>query len=182
MNDLEKLFISELKDIYDAEQQLVEALEDMEKNAVSEDLKTAFRVHREQTTIHVNRLEEIFREFGEKPKRKTCDGIEGIIDEGQKMAKEYNGNAALDAALIAAGQKAEHYEIASYGSLCSWAAELGRERVVTLLEQTLEEEREADATLTELAESAVNSEARQQDTGKKSETAASISKIISHGT
>src|SRR5690348_4566440 len=102
MNDLEKLFVSELKDIYDGEQQLVKALSEMEKTAGSNQLKTAFHQHLEETRNHVNRLENVFREIGETPKRKTCKGLEGIIDEGQLVAKEFADNSALDAALIAA--------------------------------------------------------------------------------
>lgn len=182
MNDLEKLFVSELKDIYDGEQQLVKALGELEKNAVSEELKSAFHEHQEQTRNHVNRLESIFEEIGESPKRKTCHGIEGIVDEGQMIAKEFSGNAALDAALIAAGQKAEHYEITSYGTLCTWAEEIGNAAVLRLLKENLSEEKEADAKLTHLAESARNSEARMHDTKKKSESSAAFSKIASHGT
>ncbi len=182
MNDLEKLFVSELKDMYDGEQQLVDALEQLEKNAMSGELKSAFREHREQTRRHVNRLEEVFQQIGETPKRKTCHGIEGIVDEGQMIAEEFKGNSAVDAALIAAAQKAEHYEITSYGSLCSWAEELGRDQIARLLEDTLEEEKEADMKLTRLAESIHNPGAKQQDTKKRSESAAALGKMATHGT
>ena len=182
MNDLEKLFVSELKDIYDGEQQLVEALGELEETATSGELKSAFHEHKEETKNHVNRLESVFRELGQEPKRKTCHGIEGIIDEGQTMAKEFANNSALDAALIAAGQKAEHYEITSYGTLCSWAEELGRPNITSLLEQNLSEEKAADQKLTMLAEQSRNAEAKSRDTEKKSEGAAKISKVVSHGT
>ena len=182
MNDLEKLFVSELKDIYDGEQQLVEALGELEKNAVSGELKSAFREHLQQTKGHVNRLEQVFQQIGEEPKRKTCHGIEGIVDEGQMIATEFNGNSALDAALIAAAQKTEHYEITSYGSLCSWAEELGQNRIVELLKQNLSEEKETDAKLSRLAVAARNPEARRQNTEKKSETSAAFSKMATHGT
>jgi ferritin-like metal-binding protein YciE len=182
MNDLEKLFVSELKDIYDGEQQLVKALTEMEEVATSGELKSAFHEHCEETKTHVNRLESVFRELGQEPKPKTCHGIEGIVDEGQTLAKEFADNAALDAALIAAGQKAEHYEISSYGTLCSWAEELGRTNVSSLLRQNLSEEKAADEKLTRLAETARNPEAAGRDTEKKSEGAAKISKLASHGT
>lgn len=182
MNDLEKLFVSELKDIYDGEQQLVEALAELEESASSGELKSAFREHLQQTKGHVNRLEQVFKEIGEAPKRKACHGIEGIIDEGQMLAEEFDGNSALDAALISAAQKSEHYEITSYGSLCSWADTLGQDTVATLLKQNLKEEKEADAKLTRLAESARNPEAAQRDSKKKSETRAAFSKMATHGT
>jgi len=182
MNDLQKLFVSELKDMYDCEQQLVKALSEMEEVAVSDELKSAFHEHRQETKNHVNRLESVFREIGESPKRKSCKGIEGIIDEGQLLSKEFGGNSAIDAALIASGQKAEHYEITSYGALCAWAKELGQDRALDLLKENMKEEKEADALLTRLAEHSHNAEAAMQDTKKKSETGAAIRKMASHGT
>lgn len=182
MNDLEKLFLCELQDIYDAEHQLVKALDEMANATECTQLKGAFQGHREQTRNHVTRLEEVFRQIGVKPKRRTCDGIEGIIDEGQTMAKEFAGNQALDAALIAAGQKAEHYEITSYGTLRAWAQELGYGGAVPLLEETLAEETDADAKLTELAVTAKNSKAAAADTDKKSSASAKLAKVASHGT
>lgn len=182
MNDLQKLFISELKDMYDGEQQLVDALAEMEKSADSAELKSAFHEHLEETKGHVNRLEQVFKQIGETPKRKTCHGIEGIIDEGQMLSKEFQGNAALDAALITAGQKSEHYEITSYGSLCSWAEELGLDPVADLLKQNLSEEKHADEKLTQLAEASRNPEAKLSDKAKKSEASAAFSKMASHGT
>lgn len=181
MNDLEKLFVSELKDIYDGEQQLVKALGEMEETAQSTELKSAFHTHLEQTRGHVNRLEQVFKQMGESPKRKTCQGLEGIIDEGQTMAEEFDGNSALDAALITAAQKAEHYDITSYGSLCSRAEELNLGGARTLLEENLQEEKETDSKLTVLAESARNREGKRRDTDKKSESAAKLSKMASHG-
>ncbi len=164
MNDLEKLFLAELKDIYDGEKQIEEALPIMEQKAASSELKMAFHEHLEQTRNHVNRLETVFREIGEQPKRKSCKGLEGIIDEGESMAKEFRENSALDAALIEAGQKVEHYEITSYGTLCSWAEQLGRARVASLLEQNLSEEKDTDQRLTRLAEVSRNPEAVRHDT------------------
>ncbi len=182
MNDLEKLFLSELKDIYDGEQQLDKALPKMEENADSQELKQAFHQHLEQTRNHVARLENVFRAIGEEPKTRGCKGMEGIIDEGELMAKEFQDNSALDAALIEAGQKVEHYEIPSYGTLCSWAQQLGRTDVASLLEQTLSEEKETDQRLTRIAEASRNPEAVRHDTEKKSETSATISKMFSSGT
>jgi ferritin-like metal-binding protein YciE len=167
MNDLEKLFLTELKDMYDGEQQLVKALPEMEKSAASQELKHAFHEHWEQTQTQVNRLETVFRELGEEPRRKSCKGLEGIIDEGETVASEFRDNTALDAGLIAAGQKAEHYEIASYGSLCTWAEELGKSQVAALLKQNLSEEKEADEKLSHLAEQYRNAEAMRHDTAKK---------------
>ncbi len=179
MNDLEKLFVSELRDIYDGEQRLVDALPEMEKNAVSGQLKQAFHEHWEQTRNHVNRLQRVFQSIGEEPSRKTCRGLEGIIDEGELLAKEFEKNSALDAALIEAGQKAEHYEITSYGTLCSWAQELGRAEAVALLKQNLQEEREADTKLTQIAEGERNIEATRHDTEKSGEVASMFKKMVS---
>jgi ferritin-like metal-binding protein YciE len=179
MNDLEKLFVSELRDIYDGEQQLVEALPELEKNAVSGELKQAFHEHWEQTRNHVNRLERVFQSIGQEPSRKTCRGLEGIIDEGELMAKEFEKNSALDAALIEAGQKAEHYEITSYGTLCSWAEELGRAQALELLKQNLSEEKDADARLTRLAEGERNVEATRHDTEKSGEISSMFKKMVS---
>ena len=169
MKDLEKLFLTELEDIYDGEQQLVQALSEMEESAASGELKSAFHDHREQTRIHVNRLESVFRAIGQEPHRRSCKGLEGIIDEGEKLAKEFRGNSALDAGLIASGQKAEHYEITSYGTLCSWAQELGNTQVADLLLENLSEEKATDEKLTRLAETYRNPEAAHRDTEKKGE-------------
>jgi ferritin-like metal-binding protein YciE len=163
MNDLEKVFLSELKDLYDAEQRILKALPKMEKTADSDELKDAFHEHFEQTKGHVDRLERVFKDIGQQPKRKSCKAMEGIIDEGQEIAKEFKGNSALDAALIGASQKVEHYEITSYGTLCSWAKVLGHNQSVTLLNETLREERQADEKLTRLAETTRNPEAARHD-------------------
>lgn len=159
MNDLEKLFLAELRDLYDAEKQIEEALPEMEEYAHSSQLKAAFHEHLEQTHNHVNRLERVFREIGEEPRRKSCKGVEGIIDEGQSVAKEFRDNSALDAALIEAGQKVEHYEITSYGTLAAWAEQLGRRNVADLLTETLNEEKQTDERLTSLAQASRNPEA-----------------------
>ncbi len=166
MNDLQKLFLTELEDMYDAEKQLVEALPEMEESAQSVELKNAFRQHLEQTKTHVNRLENVFRAMGQEPDRRTCKGIEGIIDEGQQIAKEFRKNSALDAGLIAAAQKVEHYEITSYGTLCSWAEQLQNPQILSWLKENLSEEKMADQLLTRVAESDRNVEAMAHDTKK----------------
>ena len=179
MNDLEKVFLSELKDIYDGEQQLVQALPKMEQSAHSGELKRAFREHCDQTKTHVSRLETVFRELGEEPRRKTCKALEGIIDEGELVSKEFQENTALDAALIGAGQKAEHYEITTYGTLCSWAEELGKNGIASVLRETLTEEKVTDGKLTQLAEAGRNRAAVEHDTEKKSELSAKFKKMVS---
>ncbi len=167
MNDLQKLFLSELEDMYDCEKQLVKALPEMEESAEAPELKRAFHEHLEQTKVHVNRLEGVFRAMGQEPDRRSCKGIEGIIDEGQDIAKEFRKNSALDAGLIAAAQKVEHYEITSYGTLCSWAKELGNEEILAVLKENLSEEKMTDELLTRVAEARRNPEATRHDTDKK---------------
>ena len=181
MNDLEKLFLSELKNIYDGEQQPVKALPDMAELAVSAELKECFQNHLEGTKSHVTRLEQVFRVLGQQAERKSCKGLEGTIDEAEILAQEFKGNSALDAALIVAAQKAEHYEITSYGSLCSWAEEIGNAQALALLSATLTEEKEANEKLTDLGEGAQNIEATRHDTEKKGEAASSFAKVVSSG-
>jgi ferritin-like metal-binding protein YciE len=156
---LRDLFHDTLKDIYFAEKKILGALPKMAKAAQSEDLKAAFEKHEGETEEHVNRLEQVFAEIDAKPQGKTCDAIMGIIEEGQEVMKEYKGQAALDAGLLAAAQAVEHYEISRYGTLKTWAQELGLEQAVKLLDETLAEEKATDAALTELAESEVNQHA-----------------------
>ena len=157
--DLRELFHDTLKDIYFAEKKILSALPKMAKAAQSEDLKEAFEKHEEETQGQVERLERVFEEIDEAPRGKTCDAIMGIIEEGQEIMKEYKGMPALDAGLLAAAQAVEHYEISRYGSLKTWAAELGLTGAARLLEQTLAEEKKTDATLSKLAESHVNKHA-----------------------
>ncbi|MEP6662284.1 MAG: ferritin-like domain-containing protein [Verrucomicrobiota bacterium] len=152
MSNLTDTFIEELKDLYDAENQLTKALPKMAEAAQHEELKAGFEEHLEQTRTHIERLEQVFEIFDQTPKRKTCKAMKGLIEEGSDLIDEEAG----DAALIAAAQKVEHYEIASYGSLAAWARLLDKEDAVDLLEETLEEEKETDAKLTEIAESAAN--------------------------
>src|ERR1700719_1588222 len=149
---LKELYIDELKDIYNAENQLVKALPKMAKAANSEELRTGFREHLEQTRGHVQRLEQIFKELGEKPSGKKCKGMEGLVAEGQEMMGEDFEDDVIDAALISAAQRVEHYEITAYGTVRTYAEILGEQNAVSLLEKTLEEEKETDQKLTELAE------------------------------
>ena len=156
---LEELFHDTLKDIYFAEKKILSALPKMEKAAQDAALKRAFAKHETETEGHVTRLEKVFAAIDKKPQAKTCDAIIGITDEGAEIMKEYKGSPALDAGLLAAAQAVEHYEISRYGTLKTWANELGLGEAVQLLEQTLNEEKKTDATLTEIAETVVNQEA-----------------------
>ena len=158
--DLQVLFRATLKDIYFAEKKILSTLPKMAKAAQSKDLKAAFQKHETETEEHVARLEKVFEEIDEKPRGKTCDAIMGIIEEGQEIMKEFKGASALDAGLLAAAQAVEHYEIARYGTLKTWAAELGLNQAVKLLEKTLAEEKKTDEALTQLAESEVNQHAQ----------------------
>jgi ferritin-like metal-binding protein YciE len=148
---LKELYIDELKDIYNAENQLVKALPKMAKTANSEELRTGFEEHLEQTRGHVQRLEQIFKELGEKPSGKKCKGMEGLLAEGQEIMGEDFEDDVMDAALISAAQRVEHYEIAAYGTVRTYAELLGEDTAVQLLEQTLEEEKETDQKLTDMA-------------------------------
>ncbi len=152
MTELRETFINELRDIYDAEKQLLKALPKMAKAAADEQLQVAFESHLEETEEHVQRLEEVFRSLDEPVKARKCKAMQGLLAEGDDLIAEEEG----DAALILAAQKVEHYEIASYGSLKAWAALMGEEDVASLLEDTLEEEKATDEKLTGIAETAVN--------------------------
>jgi ferritin-like metal-binding protein YciE len=156
---LDDLFHDTLKDIYFAEKKILATLPKMAKAAHSPELKKAFEKHRGETEGHVARIEKVFGTIDKKPQAKTCDAIVGITEEGAEIMKEYKGSPALDAGLLAAAQAVEHYEISRYGTLKTWAQELGLNDAVRLLEQTLEEEKKTDAALTKIAESAVNQQA-----------------------
>jgi ferritin-like metal-binding protein YciE len=158
-NNLQELLVEELRDIYHAEGQLLKALPKMAKSAQSERLKEAFERHLEETEQHVERLERAFELLGEPVKGKKCQAMEGLVEEGKEVMDEHSESAMLDAALICAAQKVEHYEIASYGTLCTWADLLGLDEVSDLLKETLDEEKTTDETLTEIAESEINVEA-----------------------
>jgi ferritin-like metal-binding protein YciE len=157
--DLNDLFLDTLKDIYYAEKQILKSLPKMAKAATSDQLRAAFEKHHDETEGQIGRLEQIF-ELLDKPARgKKCDAIEGILDEGKEIMDEYKGASGLDAGLLAAAQAVEHYEISRYGTLKSWAGKLGMNEAVRLLDQTLNEEKKTDDTLTKIAETAVNAEA-----------------------
>ncbi len=156
---LQDLFHDTLKDIYFAEKKILSALPKMAKAAQSDELRTAFEKHESETQEHVSRLERVFAQIDQKPHGKTCEAILGIVEEGQELMKEYKGKPALDAALLAAAQAVEHYEIARYGTLKTWASELGLNDAVPLLDATLAEEKKTDATLTQIAEANVNQHA-----------------------
>lgn len=158
---LDTLFHDTLRDIYYAERKILSALPKMARGAQDPKLKEAFQLHREQTEVHVERLQQVFEIIGKNPRGKTCAAIEGILEEGEEILQEYKGTAALDAGLLAAAQAVEHYEITRYGTLRTWAKELGLKDAVALLEQTLAEESETDELLTGLAETAVNAAAQK---------------------
>ncbi len=180
-NDLQTLFVRELREMYDAEHQLVKGLAELELCANSRKLKTALYVHLAQTRHHVTRLEKVFQEIGEPVDRRPCLGIEGIIDEAELLAKEFTDNSALDAALVMAAQKAEHYEMVCYERLCSWARQLGHDSALKWLQKNLKEEKQADLLLTGLAKWSLNPEARRHDTRKEPESAAALGKLVAFG-
>lgn len=153
---LHELLVDEIRDLYHAEKQLVRALPKLAKAATHEDLRDAFETHLEETREQVTRLEEVFAALGERPRAKTCPGMAGIVEEANETMKEDAEGAVMDAALIAAAQRAEHYEIGAYGTCAEWARLLGLEEVASLLEQTLEEEKATDKKLTALAEGEIN--------------------------
>jgi len=158
---LDDLFHETLKDIYYAEKKMLSALPKMAKAALSDELRAAFEKHNRETEGHVGRLEKVFELIEEPARGKRCDAIEGLIDEGKEIMKEFKGSPALDAGLLAAAQAVEHYEISRYGTLKTWAEKLGILQAVKLLDQTLTEEKNTDQALTELAEAAVNQEAQE---------------------
>ena len=161
---LHDAFLDELRDTYDAEKQLVKALPKMAKAASSPELRSAFESHLEETRGHVERLEQVFETLDEPAKGKHCDGIAGIIEEGKSIMEEDFDEATMDACLIAGGQRAEHYEMAAYGTLVAWAQAMGHNEAAMLLQETLDEEKATDVKLTELALSAVNVAAENGET------------------
>jgi len=161
-----QLYIDELRDLYNAETQLVKALPKMAKASSSDELRQAFEEHLRQTSEHVSRLEQIFEMLDEKPTGKKCLGMEGMVKEAAETMKEDYVDAVMDAGIIGAAQRVEHYEIAGYGTVRTLAELMGENEHVTLLEQTLEEEKQTDQKLTELAED-VNSQAKETETGEE---------------
>jgi len=158
---LHDAFLVELRDTYDAEKQLTKALPKLAKAAASSNLRAAFESHLEETRGHVDRLERVFESLDEKPRGKHCEGIAGIIEEGKSIMDEEFDEATMDACLIAAGQRAEHYEMAAYGTLIAWAQSMGHGEAATLLQQNLNEEKAADKKLSSLAEGGINQSAAE---------------------
>jgi ferritin-like metal-binding protein YciE len=161
MQSLQDLLVEELKDLYNAENQLVKALPRMAKKASNEQLRQAFETHLKETEGHVDRLAQVFEALGEKAKGKKCHAMEGLVEEAKEMMGEDMDDDVMDAALIAAAQKVEHYEIASYGTVRTYAQLLGNKEAARLLQQTLDEEGKTDKLLSKLAESSINVEAAQ---------------------
>jgi ferritin-like metal-binding protein YciE len=159
-NNLNDLFINQLQDLYDAEKRLTDALPKMAQAATNPELKAAFADHLGQTEAHVTRLEHIFNQIRCEPKRETCEAMKGLIEEGEEMVKAKGDADTRDAGLIAAAQKVEHYEIAGYGTVRTFAQELGMQDIARTLQQTLDEEGETDKRLTRIAESRVNVKAQ----------------------
>jgi len=173
---LHDLFIEQLQDLYDAEHRLIEALPKMADAAQDENLSKAFRDHLKETTGHIDRLEKAFRSIGEEPKRKTCAGIKGLIAEGEEFVKgKHMKHPVQDAGLIAAAQRVEHYEIAGYGCVLSYAQSMGHDVAAKLLEQTLHEEKNADALLSGIAENDVNPAAQDLNEDENMRTGATKS-------
>ena len=156
---LHDAFVDELRDSYDGEKQLIKALPKLAKTATAPELREAFESHLEETRGQVTRLEEVFGLLGEKARGKHCEGIAGIVEEGKAIMEEDFDDATMDACLVAGGQRAEHYEIAAYGTLVAWAQALGHDEAAELLQQTLDEEKAADEKLSAIAEGSVNQEA-----------------------
>ena len=157
--DLSTLFLDTLKDIYYAEKQIYKSLPKMAEAAASDELRTAFEKHHDETEVQIERLEKIFEMLDKPARGKKCDAIEGILDEGKEIMKEYADTPALDAGLLAAAQAVEHYEISRYGTLKAWATKLGMPNAVELLDQTLNEEKKTDDALSKIAVSTINTEA-----------------------
>jgi ferritin-like metal-binding protein YciE len=166
MKTLQNLFLGELSDIYDAEKRLVKALPKMAKAATSTQIQEAILAHLEETKGHVTKVEQVFECFDCKPKAKTCKATVGLLEEGDEIAADYAGSPAINAALISAAQKVEHYEIASYGCLHEWAGRLGNKKAANLLEEILDEEKAANAALTKLALDRSNDEALDESDGE----------------
>lgn len=156
---LEELFVETLKDIYYAEKQILRSLPKMAKAASTEELRSAFQKHRDETEMQIERLEQVFETMGKAARGKSCQAIIGIVEESQEVMEEFKGSPALDAGILASAQAVEHYEISRYGTLVTWANQLGMKDAAKLLGQTLDEEKKTDVLLTKLAEQAVNRKA-----------------------
>ncbi|MGQ7793928.1 YciE/YciF ferroxidase family protein [Faunimonas sp. B44] len=157
---LQDLFQDTLKDVYHAEKQILRALPKMAKAAESDELRKAFETHRDETEVQIERLEKVFEIMERRPQGKPCEAMQGLVEEGKEIMEDFKDSDALDAGLLASAQTIEHYEISRYGTLRTWAAQLGMKDAVGLLEETLKEEKKTDALLTQLAEKAVNQKAK----------------------
>ena len=166
---LQEKLVDEIRDLYHAEKQLIKALPKMAKAASNDDLRDGFETHLGETREHVTRLEEVFEALGEKVRAKACKGMAGIIEEGSELIQQEEPGVVMDAALIGAAQRVEHYEITAYGTCVAWARLLGMDDVVSLLEQTLEEEKATDKKLTALAEQEVNLSAASEAQSEEQE-------------
>ena len=169
MSTLKDLFLDELADMYDAEKRISKALPKLAKAATNEELKEAFTNHLEETKEQITKLESVFELFGEKAKGKTCKATVGLLEEGEEIMADNEDSPTINAALISAGQKVEHYEIASYGCLQEWATLLGNDKAAELLGEILDQEEAANETLTEIAESSANEEALGEDSEESEE-------------
>ena len=174
-NSLQQLYVDELKDLYSAETQMVRALPKLAKASSSAELRQAFEEHLRQTSEHVSRLEQIFELLDEKPSGKKCLGMEGLVKEGGETMKEEYDGPLMDAALIGAAQRVEHYEIAGYGTVRAFAELLGENDHLALIQQTLQEEKQADDKLTQLAEQ-INAQSAQYETAEQTSTGKKVSK------
>ena len=172
--NLRDAFVDELKDSYDAEKQLIKALKKMAKAAKADELRSAFETHLEETQGQVERLEQVFGLLDEKVKGKHCDGIAGIIEEGASVMEEDFDDATMNACLIASGQRAEHYEMAAYGTLVAWARAMGHNEAADLLQETLDEEKAADEKLSGLAEGGINQAAADATDSNEEEEATAV--------
>lgn len=168
MKTLKDLFLDELADMYDAERRILKALPKLAKAATCPDLKQAFQSHLKETEGHARKLEQVFQCFNQRAKGKTCEATVGLLKEGDEIAAEFKGSPAINAALIAAAQKVEHYEMASYGCLYEWAEVLGNQKAAGLLKQILDQEKHANESLNELAHASLNEEALGESNGNGS--------------
>src|SRR3954465_14048816 len=177
MQTLKDLYIDELKDVYDAENQIAKALPKMAKAAGNEELRAAIEQHLDQTQTQIERLEQIFEELGEKPKGQKCEAMKGLLEEAKRMMEDSEEDDVRDAAIIAAAQKVEHYEIATYGTLRTYAELMGHDEQAELLQETLDEEKETDENLTELAVSCINIEANEGEEEEEEEESGSANRV-----
>jgi len=181
MNSLRELYVEELRDLYSAENQILKALPRMIRAASNKELQRAFTVHERQTQQHVKRLDRIFRMLDESARGKKCKGMEGLLEEGAELIKERPEPEVLDAGLISAAQRVEHYEMAGYGTVRTYARQLGEDEQANLLQETLNEEGETDKLLTSLAESSINIEAEQADDDEEMESGSNGSAAARRG-